>query len=338
MPDLKDQLHAVWLCFEIPRAGGRLLETGAEHFLALKRSGKLGNIPFVVVFTKYDKLFDRVDRTLDESSVKGLSSNAIGELIKNKADAELKETCIGPLENFAGLDVPYATVSTKKEHAETLARLIQITEDHVCKHVATEASVMTSIAQRVDPRLKFKASIEVGKRRYLRALTSYPAFPDRRLRDWLRVLHFDIVAVWNFSDPHGYLYSDDFRKLMVNMINKLDVGPTTKTIGAAFQRFTAYVVDLTLVFQTLCLVLDGQGLSRRAIKLAVTSYHASPTSGNVHNWIQEYNRTLTLRQRADRDSLDRIIELMESCRINAEEIFAVRAQIPTVGSAPDEPW
>lgn len=50
--------------------------------------------------------------------------------------------------------------SAKADHEETLARLIQITEERVCKHVATEASVMTSIAQRVDPALKFKASIE----------------------------------------------------------------------------------------------------------------------------------------------------------------------------------
>jgi hypothetical protein len=58
-PDLKDQLHAVWwgfrlsafirqaddtrLCFEIPRAGGGLLETGVEQFLTSKRKGELGN-------------------------------------------------------------------------------------------------------------------------------------------------------------------------------------------------------------------------------------------------------------------------------------------------------
>ena len=57
--------------------------------------------------------------------------------------------------------VPYKyTSAATKDHKETLARLIQITEDSVYKHVATEASVMTSIAQRVDPRLNIKASIE----------------------------------------------------------------------------------------------------------------------------------------------------------------------------------
>ncbi|KIK39067.1 hypothetical protein CY34DRAFT_808695 [Suillus luteus UH-Slu-Lm8-n1] len=386
MAALKDKLHAVWLCFEIPRAGGRLLETGTEDFLTLKRGGKLGNIPVVVVFTKYDRFINRVNRTLDESSLVGLSPNAIKELIKNKADAELKEICIGPLEKYAGSDVPHATVSTKADHEETLARLIQITEERVCKHVATEASVMTSIAQRVDPALKFKASIDVGKRRYWKALASCAAFQDRTTWDCLRVLHTDIVRVWNFHDPHGYLYSDDFRKMVVNMVDKLDIGPTTnpdrtvaiglstvgavagivsvlagpaapivvpivagvvvakwvydvyKLSGVVLQRFIAYIVDLTLVLQTLYLVSEGQELSRRVIKLAVASYYASPTSGEVHNRIQGYDRKMTLLERADRDTLDKIIELMELYSINAKEISAVRAQIPTVESVPDEPW
>lgn len=386
MAALKDKLHAVWLCFEIPRAGGRLLETGTEDFLTLKRAGKLGNIPVVVVFTKYDRFINRVNRTLDESSLVGLSPNAVKELIKNKADAELKEICIGPLEKYAGSDVPHATVSTRVEHEETLARLIQITEERVCKHVATEASVMTSIAQRVDPALKFKASIDVGKRRYWKALASCAAFQDRTTWDCLRVLHTDIVRVWNFHDPHGYLYSDDFRKMVVNMVDKLDIGPTTnpdrtvaiglstvgavagivavlagpaapivlpivagvvvakwvydvyKLSGVVLQRFIAYIVDLTLVLQTLYLVSDGQELSRRVIKLAVASYYASPTSGEVHNRIQGYDRKMTLLERADRDTLDKIIELMELYSIDAKEISAVRAQIPIVESVSDEPW
>lgn len=71
-----------------------------------------GQVPVVVVFTKYDRFINRVNRTLDESSLVGLSPNAIKELIKNKADAELKEICIGPLEKYAGSDVPHATVSS----------------------------------------------------------------------------------------------------------------------------------------------------------------------------------------------------------------------------------
>jgi hypothetical protein len=39
-------------------------------------------------------------------------------------------------------------------------RLIQITEEHVYKDVAADASVMASVAQRVDHGLKIKALIE----------------------------------------------------------------------------------------------------------------------------------------------------------------------------------
>ncbi|KAG2034984.1 hypothetical protein BDR03DRAFT_963810, partial [Suillus americanus] len=48
---------------------------------------------------------------------------------------------------------------------------------------------------------------------------------------------------------------------------------------AVLQRFMSYIVHLTLVLQTLYLVSESQELTRRAIKLAVASYLASPMSG-----------------------------------------------------------
>jgi hypothetical protein len=57
--------------------------------------------------------------------------------------------------------IPNKNLSTANgTHEETLARLIQTTEKLVCEHVGIDASVMTSVAQRVDPGLKVKASIE----------------------------------------------------------------------------------------------------------------------------------------------------------------------------------
>ncbi|KAG2055902.1 hypothetical protein BDR06DRAFT_881058, partial [Suillus hirtellus] len=133
MPDLKDQLHAVWLCFQIPYAGGRFLETGTEKFLTWKRDGILGD--------------------------------------------------------------------TEDDYRETLARLIEITEKYVGQHSTLDAAVMTSIAQRVHPGLKIEALIEVGKKRYWKALESCPSFKNRKMQDCLDVLHADIVDVWNFRDP-----------------------------------------------------------------------------------------------------------------------------------------
>lgn len=174
---------------------------------------------------------------------------------------------------------------------------------------------------------------------------------------------------------------------MVNMVDKLDVGPTAdpnKNIAvglsmvgtiagiisalagpatpivvpiaasvvlavwihdvyqlsrAVLQRFMTYIIELTLVLQTLYLVSDSQELSLRAIKLACRSYHDSTTSGKVHTGIQEYDKELTLLERADSDILDKIIELMQLYSISAEKTSELRAQIcEFVGSLPDESW
>ncbi|KAG1869391.1 hypothetical protein DFJ58DRAFT_742466 [Suillus subalutaceus] len=368
MPCLKDQLHAVWWGHHL---SGRLLETGVEQFLTSKREGELGNIkvPIVAVFTKYDTLLGRVERTLDKFSIKGLSKAAIQDIIKKNAEDKLQEVCVAPLEKFAKSAIPHVTVSTNGNHEETLARLIQTTEE-----------------LRVDPGLKIKASIEVGKRKYWKAFTSSVPFKNRSMWDCLHVLHTDIVNVWNFRDPNGYLCSPEFRGLMANMVNELDIGPTADanqnlkfglsivgTIAgiasalagpaapiivpiavsvvvvkwvhevyqqscAALLRFMEYIIDLTLVLQTLYLLSENQELSRRAIKLAVKSYHDSPMSGGVHNRIQEYDRQLILRKRADRDSLDQLIELLQSCSISAKEVSDLRGSLPTVDLLLDEPW
>ncbi|OJA14815.1 hypothetical protein AZE42_04191 [Rhizopogon vesiculosus] len=178
MKALKDQLHAVWLCFEMSRAGGRLLETGTEEFLKSKRDGKLGDsafiddylagqiqthpwlkVPVVVVLTKYDKVIDHAGRTLDYSTLKGMSDDAVKKLIKQRAEAE-RDVFIERVQKDAGSNIPYATVSTKDDHKQTIAHLIEVTEERVRQHVASVASVMAGVAQRVDPKLNIRTSIE----------------------------------------------------------------------------------------------------------------------------------------------------------------------------------
>ncbi|OAX37725.1 hypothetical protein K503DRAFT_217274 [Rhizopogon vinicolor AM-OR11-026] len=54
------------------------------------------------------------------------------------------------------------------------------------------------------------------------------------------------------------------------------------------QRSISYIVDLTIVLQTLYLLSNNQDrLSRRVIKLALESYRASPIIRNVHSRVQE---------------------------------------------------
>ncbi|KAG2086072.1 uncharacterized protein F5147DRAFT_729548 [Suillus discolor] len=378
MPDLKDQLHAVWLCFQIPHAGGRSLETGTEDFLKSKRDGSLGDVPVIVVLTKYDMLIERVERTVDEASLDELSDKAFEELVKSKAKAEVQDTCIGPLEEFSGSDIPHATISTALTH------LIEITESCVNQHLAPEAAVMTSVAQRVHPGLKIDALIN-------KALTSCPMFRNHQMQDCLLVLHTDIVNVWNFRDPHHYLHSQEFKDLMMEMVDKIQAGSTANPItvlsgpaapivvpiaaGAVLavwvhevykmsyvplffscvrgyrhfflshvvlQRFMAYIMHLTLVLQTLFIVSKSQELTRKAIKLAVKSYVASPISDDVLIRIQDYVGGLAVLEHANNDTLDKIEEMMQFYKIDGAQITELAAQMSNLQTniylLPDEAW
>ncbi|KAJ8581727.1 hypothetical protein M405DRAFT_938120 [Rhizopogon salebrosus TDB-379] len=425
IPNFGERLHAVWICIEIPRAGGRVLETGAETFLKLMLDGMLGSstltssslatqvstyplvkVPVIIVFTKYDELINQFDYDLGPSA-QGLSDDAIKELIERRAETRLQARCILPLEEFVGSDIPLVAVSIKGDHEDSLMRLIQITEAHVYKHIAAGASVTASTAQRVDHGLKVMASIDVGKRKYWTELASGTgAFKDRTAWDCLYMLHTEIVDVCNFNDPYRYLYSNDFRILVVNMVNKLDVGPTATTnpsntmqagpcvttagfispidlskaglsmveatadtpkapagptapivapivvaiilakwaydvyqaSNVLLQRFMSYIVDLTIILQTLDLVSGKEKeLSIRAIKLAVAAYHGSPVGGDVHARVQEYVGKSTIQDRADRDILDKVIELVNMYSIDAKEVSGLRQKIPAVGLT-DESW
>ncbi|KAG2145461.1 uncharacterized protein EDB93DRAFT_1329054 [Suillus bovinus] len=204
--------------------------------------------------------------------------------------------------------------------------------------------------------------------------------------DCLYVLHTDIVNVWNFYDPHHYLHSQEFRKLMMKIVDKIQVGNTadpnkTMVVGlsmvgtiagimsalagpaapivvpiaagavlavwvyevyqishAALQRFMTYIIHLTLVLQTLFIVSESRELTRRAIKLAVQSYVDSPMSGEVVTRIQEYDEQLTVLERADRNTLNKIIEVMQLYSIDPVEMSTLWEKIPSVDSLPNEPW
>ncbi|KAG1897021.1 uncharacterized protein F5891DRAFT_563938 [Suillus fuscotomentosus] len=319
--NMSPELHAVWLCLETPLTGKCLLDTRTKEFLTLKRSGILGNVPVIVALTKYDRLVDRIQLTLDKISLEGLSDEAIQELAKAKAEVELQDICIGPLKKIAGPNIPHAAISTNEDYKKTLTHLVQITENCVSQHSASETAVMTSIriAQQVDPGLKIEASFEVGKRKYRKTLSCCcccTIFKKPKMWDFLHVLHTDIVNVWNFYDLHHHLLGQNFRETMIETV---EVGLTNGrrhffSHAPVIQHFMSYIVHLTLVLQTLYFVSEGRELTHKAIRLAVSSYLASPLRGEARTWIQACDRQLTILDRVDRD---RIVEVVRSYSIDA---------------------
>jgi len=160
MRELRDQLHAVWLCLAIPFAGGRLIEAGVEDFLKNRRD-ILGNIPLVVVFTKLDLLVNSLDvdaqkkgEVLDDPALKQLELESLESL------------CLRPVRAAAGSgDLLHVAVSTTAEYEESLAALVDVTTKNIQTHIAGEAAThIATIAQRVNISLKVALAISIGEK------------------------------------------------------------------------------------------------------------------------------------------------------------------------------
>ncbi|KAI6046614.1 hypothetical protein EDC04DRAFT_2995151 [Pisolithus marmoratus] len=216
---VKDQLHAVWLCFRTPilSHGDRLLEEGAETFLKKDKS-VLQNIPTIIVFTKFDRLLTHM------AMQKPADINA--------ATTEyIQRHCIDPIADVTGdTDISYVAVSSFANPGLEQGRkeLINLTHRKVTEKFKFQTDtpspvpIVTQMAQRTSPHLKVEGSIDVGRQRYWRTLTTSANFEGHTIAECLAVIHTDIVCVWNFNDPCQYLYSDVFRRQMINLAGTID--------------------------------------------------------------------------------------------------------------------
>ncbi|KAI6033382.1 hypothetical protein EDC04DRAFT_3064896 [Pisolithus marmoratus] len=344
-PHIKDQLHALWFCFPVPIIdyGERLLEEGMETFLEQSNEA-LGNIPTVVVFTKYDKLVAYMQATVTDN-----------EDPEVEARRYLQQHCVEPIQKFLkGKDISHVAVSSNPHCAHGHKELTELTYERVSESFISQPIMVSAVlfaaaeAQRMVPRVKIEASINVAKQRYWRALASSPNFWGFTILNCLHVIHTDIVEAWNFYDPCGYLNSEIFRDLMIAMVGNMDgltessQGSTQLTRSDAFlgqrvhQKFMAYVVDLTHVLEILFTLKGnerGKRLTRKAIKLAFTAYFESSWMRNVHESIMQFKHTIK-----DRDAVINKIEDLVLASGREIHMSQIVVEIPTVDMEQDEEW
>ncbi|KAF8492228.1 hypothetical protein F5888DRAFT_1859611 [Russula emetica] len=213
--DLKDRLHAIWLCSAVPTYGGSLLEVGEEEILQMMKGC---GVPIVAVFTKYDVLVESL-KPIDEEEFYGDIEKEIENLGKEPGpDTDLNTGTSAPIDPhvlslaekkvgemitpFEGkLGVPWVKVSVKHEFSDTLDELVDVTQQRI--HSSLELLWVITQQQSVVP--KIKASIAFGKKiqgYWLGLSTSFKlASGGKSLEKWFKVIHRDIVTIWGIYDP-----------------------------------------------------------------------------------------------------------------------------------------
>ncbi|KAF8720436.1 hypothetical protein AX14_010969 [Amanita brunnescens Koide BX004] len=86
---------------------------------------------------------------------------------------------------------------------------------------SARAGTAFAMAQRVDMPSKIKASIEIGKNKYWRGITSGIGFADRTMKTCSTVIHTDIIRIWNIPDLNEFFLSHTFCGRMTHIVDDL---------------------------------------------------------------------------------------------------------------------
>ncbi|KAJ7094928.1 hypothetical protein C8R44DRAFT_813634 [Mycena epipterygia] len=200
-PKLEDRLHIIWLCTEFPMYGRSLFEMAEEHILKLPDL----KVPIVVVFTKFDRPVNKIKRKLPKTRDQDTVAR---NMARDKFLADYAE----PL-SILSPKTPRVEVSKNTAFKDTLDRLVSLTE----KEVEGTMSYIWASAQCPNVNLKIEASIQIGRKKYWRGLSTSLKIPGQSLAKWLDVVLRDITSCWGFDDPKGLLTSNLFKKKMTTL-------------------------------------------------------------------------------------------------------------------------
>ncbi|KAJ7243858.1 hypothetical protein B0H12DRAFT_1130266 [Mycena haematopus] len=239
---LQDRLHAVWLCIKTPTAGARVLETGDEKLLQLVDECKL---PAVVVFTQYDKLIRiRKHKAAMETGTK--DPEELRRWSENQAAKDF-ERCVASLQNAVTrlklATIPkYINVSVTENYTGNISPLVEMT-----RHLVEEDLwFVWATAQQVDLPLKIEACVTKGMNYYWTALRGGIPYAGRELlRKTLVRVHEDIIACWNFKDENGVLTSDEFKHLMIYVVQDMKDTAESKSSPIEIDKMNDFVTLVT---------------------------------------------------------------------------------------------
>ncbi|KAG6911381.1 hypothetical protein DXG01_016478, partial [Tephrocybe rancida] len=341
-PLIKDKLHAVWLCIDIPRAGGRLLESGIENFLKLKIEGKLSDVPVIVVFTKYDLLVG--DETLVFKDRSGKSKEAIAKQIELNARTILDEICVQPFDSFVEKKVPHVTVS---EYWERLATNVNFPGKKLQQCLDVIHTDIIAVWQFDDPQDHLSSS---SFKALMSNIVSGEGGENKIQGDPGKNLAFRVASISLVAGIAGIVgaVSGPAAPIVIPIAAAFVLAKWAYDVyqqtAVVLRLLMSYIVDLTLVLQNVfwlhALICHGQPLSRRIIKAGARVYYESNAKQTILFKIDEHLKGLNFNVGPD-TTLNTIAELIKSYTINENEAEMLKQGSHTPGPedvAEDEAW
>ncbi|KAI9456398.1 hypothetical protein BJY52DRAFT_1187916 [Lactarius psammicola] len=165
---------------------------------------------------------------------------------------------------------------------------------------------------------------------YWRGLGSSQDFTDQALESCVKVIHEDIINVWNFDDRERYLLNRDFTARMSHIVGHLAGSPTispdsysngiampmAQWMNAPYQNnhknircIMAYIVDLTVILHGL--FVSTRSVSATRVQSAVEDYAKNSPKSQIHNDIRSFVAQTPFTYQNRDTIMERIIDLIK---------------------------
>ncbi|KAI0252056.1 hypothetical protein BJV78DRAFT_1206839 [Lactifluus subvellereus] len=333
------RLDAIWLCISIP-------DTIHGRIEGVKEVLRIGKVPVVVVFTKFDEIIYTPQHNPNTSDVE---NTQISQLARDAAHEQCRILCRSLFDKDPG-ELPAVNVSVLQEHDNLIKELIKMTDKIITDPIRAPMPEW-SIEQKGSRDLKIDASIEPGGEMYWRSLWSSIDLKGQQLHDCLITLHVHIVSLWNLSDRSQYLSSDEFKAKMSHLVadlagklvtssssvptTSLKVAPSSSggLTAPRTQDLTAlmssvhqsiiipcvigYMIDLTVILHELSKSIGN--VSPRDVQFAVTEHVISGRQKRIHRTIRSFIlETSTVKVIQEDVVVEMIIDLTEEFLVSPD--------------------
>ncbi|KAG6887577.1 hypothetical protein C0995_014275 [Termitomyces sp. Mi166 len=230
-------------------------------------------IPVIIVFTKYDLLYNEYHRKASKHLGKSSQRDVEAERDARNHLQQLQMRASHP--NFSN----YVTVSTHKRYPKCIDTLNTLTQTtRTCLHeVEGELWIPWAAAQRINAQQKVNVSIDEGFKKYWINLGKSAVFKGHVLLDCLTRIHLDMIEVWNFYDPETLLVGTWFREEMIKLIEPLLIEPEPgMNMGGTLASLSNLSTIAGTVAGPLAPVLSGAGIAIVAVNFLCEKYQAIP--------------------------------------------------------------
>ncbi|KAG6862104.1 hypothetical protein C0995_005914 [Termitomyces sp. Mi166 len=287
---------------QTPRPGARLMQTADEDLLKLAITR--GKIPVIVVFTKFDLLYNvffakavqQGHRSIDPDQVSEAARTSLEmsiEVFRKQFDPPKPErfSWSKPYQRLSYVGVSTNQALPGRRFLHMLEELTEVTRKRL--HTK-ETFAPWAVAQRIDPKQKAQTSIEglMISAEYWKDMAKSTVFRGHVLKDCLWRIHLDIVKVWNFRDPEMLLTGKEFHVQMLKLIESFVPHPRSGLNAITYVPVSAALAALLgPIFPPLAIAIAAAGFTAMAVNFLYGTYRAAPETSL---YLEAYIVDLTL--------------------------------------------